>query len=275
MNDRIREVFEAADPPPLVVAEVGIAHGGSLQRALRYVGCVAEAGAEAVKFQTHIAAEEMVPDHPWYDTIERCSLTEEEEGKVQEYADVMGLVWFSTPFSVAAVERLERLGTPLYKIGSGELTHRPLLEAVRDTGKPVILSSGLHTERETYDAEDALDPRANIAVLHCVSAYPPGSYRGLLCYGDATRDGISDHTPDILTGLGAAALGARVIEKHVKLADTDPDAEVAISMGQLADLVKGARLLWEARQPLDVDQSTTDLARIARHDRRDDWRREA
>ena len=263
--------------PPLIIAEVGIAHGGDVTRAIEYVHAVADAGAECVKLQTHIPEEEMTRDHPWWDTISRCALTERQEAMVRDAAHSRGLIWLSTPFSVAAVERLERLEVPAYKIGSGEVSHRPLLEAVARTGKPVIMSTGMHSIAEVCEALHVLrDTRygAGVWELHCVSKYPPRYEDGMdLSVGVESFDGLSDHTPDIWTAIAAVGLGAQIVEKHVKLSDDDPDAEVAINMAQLAELVRASRAVWGACQPMKG--TDTDLARIARHDRRDDWRRGA
>ena len=144
-----RELGPGADV--LVVAEIGNNHDGSIRQAERLIEAAAEAGADAVKLQTHIADAEMLPetptpphfDEPRYEFTKRMELTLEDHRRLKDAAESQGLLFFSSPFSTAAVELLEEVGVPAYKIASGEVTNPPLLEAVAATGKPVLLSSGM------------------------------------------------------------------------------------------------------------------------------------
>lgn len=144
-----------SEHPPLVIAEIGINHEGSLKTAMEMVDAAKRAGAEIVKHQTHVVGDEMtkaaksvIPgnaDVSIYDIMERCALNEEEELKMKEYTESLGMIWISTPFSRAAFHRLKRFGVPAYKIGSGECNNYPLVELIAREGKPVICSTGMNT----------------------------------------------------------------------------------------------------------------------------------
>ena len=141
------------DFPPFVIAEVGINHEGDITKALACVDAAADAGAEVIKFQCHITDAEMVPtdmtpgdistDKLW-DIIKRCELTPDEERQVQEHCQTKGLMYLSTPFSREAADRLNDMGVPAFKIGSGECNNLPLLEHIAKFGKPIILSTGMN-----------------------------------------------------------------------------------------------------------------------------------
>lgn len=153
-------VFEIAgrkiglDFDPLVIAEIGINHEGSLQVAFEMVDAAIEGGAEVIKHQTHVVEDEMsgeaknvIPgnaDVSIYEIMERCALNEEDEIKLKEYVESKGAIFISTPFSRAAALRLERMNVPAYKIGSGECNNYPLLELIASFGKPIILSTGMN-----------------------------------------------------------------------------------------------------------------------------------
>src|SRR4051794_29951393 len=138
-------------PHVFVIAEIGNNHDGSVRQAERLIDAAAEAGADAVKFQTHIAEAEMLPStptpphfgEPRWEFTRRMELSEDDHLRLKAFAEERDLVFFSSPFSVEAVELLEEVGAPAYKIASGELTNPPLLDAVAATGKPVLLSSGM------------------------------------------------------------------------------------------------------------------------------------
>ena len=143
------------DYPPLVIAEIGINHEGSLKVAKEMVDAAKRAGVEVIKHQTHIVEDEMsgaakkvIPGNAnvsIYDIMERCSLNEEDEAELKNYVESQGMIFISTPFSRAASERLERMSVSAYKIGSGECNNYPLLEHIAQFGKPVILSTGMNT----------------------------------------------------------------------------------------------------------------------------------
>lgn len=254
------------DEPPLVLAEVGINHEGSLEKAIACVDAAAGAGAEAIKFQCHITDQEMIQtdmtpgeistDTLW-DIIKRCELTEEEERKVQAHCGERGLIYLSTPFSREAADRLDAMGVPAFKIGSGECNNLPLIAHIAAKGKPMILSTGMNdldsVRRSVAVIEGA---RAPYALLHCTSMYPTpyekvrlGAVSQLAeSFPDAVI-GLSDHSMGNWTCFGAVALGARILEKHFTPSRAWPGPDIAISIepDELGDLIRGSRAIWEAR----------------------------
>lgn len=254
------------DEPPLVIVEVGINHEGQIAKALQLVDAAADAGAEVVKFQCHITNQEMVPtdmtpgkistERLW-DIIKRCELTESEERQVQAYCAERGVMYLSTPFSREAADRLDAMGVPAFKIGSGECNNLPLLKHVAAKGKPMILSTGMNDMASVERSVEALRPSAvPLALMHCTSMYPTPYDKVRLGAIDhlhrAFPDlpiGLSDHSLNIWTCLGAVALGASFVEKHFTVSRDwpGPDTGISIEPGELADLIQGSRAIWQAR----------------------------
>lgn len=257
------------DHAPYVVAELGLNHAGNVQCAIDMVHTAKVAGASAVKLQTHVPDDEFC-DTPAYapngggesiqDFVRRCSLSVDDEAKVFGYARDIGITCFSTPFSPKAVERLERLGVPAYKAGSGQLRDLPLLRMLRATRKPVILSTGMGDEATICQATTVLggategdDSSAPVALLHCTSEYPtPFEHVRLGVLADYLYTmgiyGLSDHTGTIWPSLGAVALGASIIEVHFQHnCPPGPDLCVSLDAAQLAQLVEGANAIWQCR----------------------------
>jgi sialic acid synthase SpsE len=248
------------DHAPFTIAELGLNHAGSLACAIDMVEAAHRAGASCVKLQTHCDDEfSDVPAYPGnaggesiQDFVRRCSLFEADERAVFDYARDIGIICISTPFSPMAVERLERAGVPAYKIGSGQVHDERVLRAVANTTKPVIMSTGMSTMGDVARAADHFRA-VDVALLHCTSQYPtqfPDVRLGALeqlhdiedCYG------LSDHTGTIWPSLGAVALGASILEVHFKHnCPPGPDLCVSVDERQLADLVTGARAIWECR----------------------------
>jgi sialic acid synthase SpsE len=254
------------DHPPLVIAEVGINHEGSLEKALQLVDAAAGAGAEVVKFQCHITDKEMVPTdmtpgeistEKLWDIIKRCELTEAQEREVQAYCRKKGVIYLSTPFSREAADRLDAMGVPAFKIGSGECNNIPLLEHIAALGKPMIVSTGMNdlaSVRKSVAAIRKYD--VPLALMHCTSMYPtPYEKVRLGAIGDLQTNfpelpiGLSDHSLSIWTCLGAAALGACLLEKHftISRAWPGPDTGISIEPDELADMITGSRAIWQAR----------------------------
>jgi sialic acid synthase SpsE len=254
------------DHPPLVIAEVGINHEGSLEKALQLVDAAAGAGAEVVKFQCHITDKEMVPTdmtpgeistEKLWDIIKRCELTEAQEREVQAYCRRKGVIYLSTPFSREAADRLDAMGVPAFKIGSGECNNIPLLEHIAALGKPMIVSTGMNdlaSVRKSVAAIRKYD--VPLALMHCTSMYPtPYEKVRLGAIGDLQTNfpelpiGLSDHSLGIWTCLGAAALGACLLEKHftISRAWPGPDTGISIEPDELADMITGSRAIWQAR----------------------------
>lgn len=218
--------------PPLVIAEIGINHNGSLDLARVLVDAARSAGAEVVKHQTHVVSDEMsgaarrvIPgnaDESIYDIMARCALSEEDEMALKAYVESQGMIFISTPFSRAAADRLERMGVGAYKIGSGECNNYPLLEHIAAFGKPIILSTGMNGI-DSIAKSVAIFEQAGVpyALMHTTNLYPtpPNLVRlgAMVQMAEAFPGsvvGLSDHTTDNLACFGAVALGASILERH-------------------------------------------------------------
>lgn len=254
------------DHPPLVIAEVGINHEGEFEKAIQLVDAAAAAGAEVIKFQCHITEKEMVPtdmtpgdisSEKLWDIIKRCELTEDEERRVQAHCAEKGIIYLSTPFSREAADRLNAMGVPAFKIGSGECNNYPLLDHIAQMGKPIILSTGMNDLTSIRRSVETIR-RHNIplAILHCTSMYPtPYDKVRLGAVPELIREfpycpiGLSDHSMNIWTCLGATALGASLFEKHftISRAWPGPDTAISIEPNELHDLIEGTRAVWQAR----------------------------
>lgn len=249
--------------PVFVIAEAGINHNGDMARAQELVAAAAECGADAVKFQTHLPEKEMLPDgetagyvgESLFDLLKRVELSPDQHRELKAEAERRGILFFSTPFSREAADLLEELGVPAFKIGSGEMTNWPLLRHVARKGKPVILSTGMSTLAEVADSVDvvkALNP--DLILMQCTSTYPARYEDVNLPVIRIYRErfgcpvGLSDHSPGIYTALGAAALGASVLEKHFTLDRRwpGPDQQASIEPSDLHELVRGARAIKAA-----------------------------
>jgi sialic acid synthase SpsE len=275
--------------PALVVAEIGNNHDGSIRQAERLIEAAAEVGADAVKFQTHIAEAEMLPstptpphfDEPRWEFTKRMELSKDDHLHLKRFAEERGLVFFSSPFSVEAVELLEEVRVPAYKVASGELTNPPLLEAVAATGKPVLLSSGMSGMEDVDRAAATLrSGGSELIVLQCTSNYPCPpelvNLRAMVAMGErlGVPYGLSDHTPGVWTSVAAAALGAVVVEKHFTLSKRlyGPDHHASLTPEELAGLVEGVREVEAAmgdglkeRDPsLDPARATFEKSIVAR-----------
>jgi N,N'-diacetyllegionaminate synthase len=265
----------------LIVGEVAQAHDGSLGFAHAFVDAIANAGADAVKFQTHIAAAESTPAEPWrvkfssqdttrYDYWRRMEFSEEHWVGLKRHAEERGLVFLSSPFSGEAVDLLERIGMVAWKVASGEVSNAPLLERLLATKRPLLLSSGMSALAE-LDATVARAQAASvpIAVLQCTTAYPcPPERIGLNLlpffrerYGCPV--GLSDHSGTTFAGLAAAALGCDVLEVHVTLSREmfGPDVPASVTTAELRQLVEGVRFIERMRaSPVDKDAAAGDVA---------------
>ena len=270
------------DHPPLVVAEIGINHEGDAGKAHRMIDDAADAGVECVKVQTHVVEDEMIPndvvpgnaDEPIWDMMIRCALTADEERELAAHAGDRGMIFLSTPFSRAAADRLNELGVPAFKIGSGECNNYPLIRHVAGFGKPVIVSTGMNDVASITPAVRILRAAGvPFALLHCRSLYPtpPEQVRlgALAELAEAFPDavlGLSDHTTTIYPCLGAVALGASILERHFTsdMSWPGPDIPVSSTPAEFAELVRGSALIHAARggskKILDDEQPTIDFA---------------
>ncbi len=258
----------------MVIAEVGQAHDGSLGLAFAFIDAIAKAGADAVKFQTHIALAESTPGEQWrvkfsrqdesrYDYWKRMEFTEEQWKALREHARACGLQFGSSPFSLEAAHLLRRVGMDFWKVASGEIGNRPLLEFMAETGTPILVSTGMSPMAEIDGAVKLLQTyRAPITVLQCTSAYPcPPEKTGLNLiplfrerYGCAA--GLSDHSGTVYPGLAAASIGADALEVHVTLSREmpGPDVSASLTSGELRQLVQGIRAIETMMDhPVDKD----------------------
>lgn len=265
----------------LIIGEVAQAHDGSLGTAHAFIDAIANAGADAVKFQTHIASAESTPAEPWrvkfsqqdatrYDYWKRMEFSEEQWHGLKRHADERGLLFVSSPFSVEAVELLCRVGVAAWKIASGEVGSMPMLERMLGLKRPFLISSGMSPLPEIDTAVEWVNRHdAPFAVLQCTSLYPsPPEKIGLNLIDVfrkryACRVGLSDHSGKIYPGLAAAALGVDVVEVHVTLSREmfGPDVAVSLTTEELRQLVQGVRYIETMHQhPVDKDDLARELA---------------
>lgn len=257
-----REVSEKQ--PPLIIAEIGINHAGSVDKAIQMIDDVADAGGECVKFQCHILRDEMIPnevipgnsDKTIWQIISEATLSEKEEEQLKRYVEQKNLIYLCTPFSRAAAKRLEEMSVSAFKIGSGECNNLPLIDYICGFKKPIVLSTGMNDlssiKRSASKIRDSGNP---LALLHCTSMYPtPYSEVRLPAITTLKREvpyavvGISDHSLDIYTSLGAVALGASIIEKHFTSDKSweGPDIPISIDKNELKSLIEGSFAIHEA-----------------------------
>lgn len=255
------------DFPPLVIAEIGINHEGSMQKAKKMIDDATHAGAEIVKFQSHVIEDEMVesvakkivPGHTTeniWDIMKRCAFSEKQEIQLKKCVEKKGMIYLCTPFSRAAADRLHHMKVSAYKIGSGECNNYPLIEHIASFGKPVILSTGMNNLDSIKPAIKIFKKhKVPIALLQCTSMYPTpynkvrlGALEDLRTTFPNTVIGSSDHSLGIWTSLGAVALGASIIEKHFTSDKKWPGPDIAISINpqELHDLIVGSKAVYEA-----------------------------
>jgi sialic acid synthase SpsE len=272
------------DMPPLVIAEIGINHEGSLAVAKQMVDAAKTAGVEVVKHQTHIVEDEMssaarntIPgnaDVSIYEIMRRCSLNEADELELKDYVESLGMIFISTPFSRAAADRLHKWNIPAYKIGSGECNNYPLLDHIASFGKPIILSTGMNTIESIRKAVAIFEKhKVPFALLHTTNLYPTPNH--LVRLGALTEMqnefpgvvvGLSDHTLSNHACLGAVALGASILERHFTDTMDRPGPDIVCSMDVQAckELIEGSKIIAQqrggAKGPAEEEQVTIDFA---------------
>jgi sialic acid synthase SpsE len=269
---------------PLVVAEIGINHEGSLAVAKEMVDAAARAGVEVVKHQTHIVEDEMsgaarkvVPGNATvsiYEIMQRCALSESDERELQKYVEANGMIFISTPFSRAASERLRKMDVPAYKIGSGECNNYPLLKHIASFGKPIILSTGMNTIESVRKAVDIFEvAKVPYALMHTTNLYPTPPHLVRLgamvelknAFPNAVV-GLSDHTTDNIACLGAVALGASILERHFTDHMYRKGPDIVCSMDEKAcrELIESSATLHSelggSKGPAREEQVTIDFA---------------
>ena len=268
--------------PPLVLAEIGINHEGSYEKAIQMVDDAYKAGCECVKFQSHVIEDEMIPNdvipgnatESIWDIMKRCALSEDEEIRLKAYVETKGMIYLCTPFSRAAADRLHKMNVDAYKIGSGECNNYPLIAHIASFGKPVILSTGMNDLASIQPGVEILEKaRAPYALTHCTSMYPTpydkvrlGALKSMAQKFPNAVLGLSDHSLGNYTCFAAVPLGARILEKHFTSDKTwpGPDVPISIDPAELKDLIDGSRAIFQAlpgdKDILPEEQPTIDFA---------------
>jgi N-acetylneuraminate synthase len=273
------------DHPPLVVAEIGINHGGSLDVAKGMIDAAASAGCEMVKHQTHFVEDEMTDeakqifppnaDVSIWDVMERCALGRDDEIALKDHAESKGMIYISTPFSRSAAEFLFEIGVPAFKIGSGECDHLPLIELIAGFGLPVIMSTGMQTIESLGRSVAILDGSGiDYALLECTNLYPSPpeivSLQGIgelrVAFPNAVI-GFSDHSIGPEMAATAVALGACILERH--FTDTryrsGPDISCSMDPAELRRLIQLSGEIYVAsRNPKRRTAAEEDVYRFAR-----------
>jgi len=266
--------------PCLLIGEVAQAHDGSLGMAHAYIDAVAAAGAEAVKFQTHIAQAESSAQEPFrvrfsqqdetrFDYWKRMEFTDEQWAGLAQHARDKGLLFLSSPFSEEAADLLQRIGVPAWKIASGEANNPLLFERIAGTGLPILLSTGMSSLEEIDQIVAWIKQRGlPLAVFQCTSKYPsPPEALGLNMLSVfrerySAPVGLSDHSGAIYAGLAAVTLGASLLEVHVTLSREmfGPDVPVSVTTAELRQLAEGVRFIERAlAHPLDKDAAAREM----------------
>ena len=269
--------------PCFIMAEVAQAHDGSLGMAHAFIDAVAAAGADAIKFQTHIAAAESTPQEPWrvkfskqdasrYDYWKRMEFSEAQWQDLKQHADERGLVFLSSPFSSEAVDLLTAVGVSAWKIPSGEITSTPILEKILATGLPLILSTGMSPLNEIDKTVELITKNSvPFVLLQCTTAYPcPPEKIGfnLIPFFQERYNcavGLSDHSGTIYPGLAAAAIGIQLLEVHVTFSREmfGPDVPASLTTAELRQLVDGIRFVEKMMaHPVDKEAIASEFKEL-------------
>lgn len=269
---------------PLVVAEIGINHSGSLDIAKEMVLSAKRAGVEIIKHQTHIIDDEMsseakniLPGNAnisIYDVMKKNCLNEQEEYELMQFVLKQKMIFISTPFSRKAFLRLEKFNVPAYKIGSGECNNHPLIEEISKTGKPIILSTGMNSMNDIIETMSIINKYHNeVALLHTTNLYPtPNKLVKLGAMEEISKSfpqnvfGLSDHTLTNHACFGAVALGASILERHYTdhMGRKGPDIICSMDQRECKELIQGAKILFQQRGgrkfPAKEEKVTIDFA---------------
>ena len=271
--------------PPLVIAEIGINHGGDLDVAKNMVDLIASSGCECVKHQTHIIEDEMTEeaksifppnaDKSIWDVMKECSLTLDEEKELKKHAENLGLIWISTPFSRKAVDFLDHIDVPAFKIGSGEADNLPLINHIAKKGKPIIMSTGMQSIQSLKNSVEILEnSHVEYALLECTNLYPSPpeivSLKGIEELKEAFPKalvGFSDHSIGPEMALASVALGACIVERH--FTDTryrnGPDISCSMDPAELRLMIDRSVEIYKAlKNPKQRTTPEEDVYKFAR-----------
>ncbi len=272
--------------PPYVVAELSANHNGNIERAFEIIKSARDSGADAIKIQTYTAdtmtldcdsKDFIIDDGLWkgrtlYELYKWAETPYEWHKEIFDYANKIGITCFSTPFDETAVDLLEDLNTPAYKVASFEIIDIPLLRYIATTRKPIIISTGMANLEEITEAVEVVKECGctDIALLHCISSYPaPLEQSNLKVIEDLRKKfnltvGLSDHTMGVIASVTSVALGASIIEKHFTLDRTDkgPDSDFSIEPNELSDLCKLSKDAWKALGKADYRIKDAELDNI-------------
>ena len=257
------------------IAEIGINHGGDLDKAKSLIDSAVRAGADSVKFQTYLTEKRTSKDSPIFDILKQCELPFDAFEKLKNHADEQSIEFFSTPFDEESIQCLEDIDVNLYKVASFDVVNHKLLSSIAETGKTIIMSVGMANTNEIKSAYKILKEKTEkITILHCVSAYPTEEKDANLAVINSLQKefdcviGQSDHTNDIQVPLYAASMGAQVLEKHFKINDEMDciDAPVSISEEDMLKLTESLVMLEKILgKPdinlLDVEKDTSQYRR--------------
>ncbi len=290
MKVRVADRLIGEGEPCFIIAEAGINHNGDIALARKLIDAAFEVGADAVKFQTGRVSETTtksaakaeyqrdlrVPNQSQYDMLKQFEFTEDQWLTLAEYARSAGIVLFSKPSSESAVDTLLKMGTPIMKIGSGDVTYLTLLRHTAKTGLPIILSTGMSTLGEIEEAMDAIlsQKNENVILLHCTSNYPSryadANLRAILTLKQAFQlpVGYSDHSLGITVPIVAVSLGACVIEKHLTLNTSlpGPDHKASLEPHEFGEMIKSIRVAEEAlgspvKKPVEAEEEMRMIVR--------------
>ncbi|MFC3095067.1 polyhydroxyalkanoate biosynthesis repressor PhaR [Alteromonas sediminis] len=269
---------------PLVIVEIGINHGGSLDVAKQMVDAALYSGAEIIKHQTHVlddemsqAAKQVVPGNASesiYDVMKNNSLTEQQEWELQEYVESKGLTFISTPFSRAAADRLQEMKVPAFKIGSGECNNIPLIKHIARFKKPMIVSTGMNSLESVRATVEAIESIGTpYALMHTTNLYPTpshlvrlGAMQELMRNFSNVPIGLSDHTTSNLACFAAVAQGASIVERHFTdhMYRSGPDIINSMDSVALRELIVGVseihKMLGGEKRPAAEEKVTSDFA---------------
>ena len=254
MKIKISKSEIADNKRPFYVAEAGINYDGNFQKCFQLIDAAKAAGADAIKFQTHIAEHEMIDTNitlahskkeTVFDLMKKCELTLDQHKKLQKYCKRKKILFLSTPFSIQAADLLKKVSVEAFKIGSGECNNLPLIEHVAKFQKPTIISTGMNSMNsiaKTFNFAKKINKK--IILMHCISMYPAPSSRSMLDTIPFLKKfkcpvGFSDHSDDIYLAVAAVALGANVIEKHFTVSKqwSGPDIELSITPEKFKQMV--------------------------------------